>query len=198
MRTRTIRALLTATLAVGTLTAVGGAAQADVGCVDRSTKAAFQQWGDNAQYFAASNGGFESGTAEWTVTGGATTVRGEQEPWVVNGGGEQALTLPRRATAQIRMCVKSNEDALRFFWKVMGASGNLRIDITIDDNANVKVVNNTSLMVAGINSWQVARRVSFPQVRDANGQLWITVKFTNQGSNPILLDDVMVDPWSTD
>jgi hypothetical protein len=197
MSKRIFQAVLAAAIAGASITATGGVAHADTGCSDRSTRAAFQQWGDNAEYFAASNGGFESGTADWVLTGGATTVMGEQEPWTVNGPGQQSLHLPRRATAQIRMCVKSNEDALRFFWKVLGSSGNLRIDITVDDSIKAKVVNNTSLAVGGLTAWQVAGRVNFPQIRDANGQLWITVKFSNQGMNPILLDDVMVDPWST-
>jgi hypothetical protein len=198
MRTKIIRALVTVAIAGGAATTTGGAAQAQTGCVDRSTTAAFQQWGDNAQYFPASNGGFENGTADWALSGGVATVRGEQEPWNVNGGGQQSLLIPRQGTAQIRMCVKSNEDALRFFWKVMGPNGNLRIDITVDNTMNVKVVNNTSLSVTGITNWQVSRRVTFPQIRDANGQLWITVKFSNTGANPIVIDDVMVDPWSTD
>jgi hypothetical protein len=196
-RTKAIRGLLVAAIIGSSLATIAGTgAQAATGCVDRSVKPAFQQWGDNNQYFLATNGDFENGTNDWTLSG-ASTVRGEQEPWAVNGPGQQALSLSRSGSAQFTMCVKSNEDSLRFFWKSLGASANLRIDITVANMANVNVVNRTSLTTAGITAWQVGQRVQFPQVRDANGQLWITVKFSNSGNTPIVIDDVMVDPWST-
>src|SRR3954447_16302140 len=53
----------------------------------------FAPWGDWSTYYFAPNGGFESGTANWSLSGGAAVVTQQNEPWFLAGFGSHALQL---------------------------------------------------------------------------------------------------------
>lgn len=57
------------------------------------------RWLDPLPYFLATNGGFESGPAGWTLTGGAKVVSGN-EPFFLNSSSDRfSLSLPAGASA---------------------------------------------------------------------------------------------------
>src|SRR5690242_16196518 len=56
----------------------------------------FAPWGDSAYYYPANNGGLESGSTGWTLSGGAAVVSGN-EPFYANGS--HSLSLPSGSTA---------------------------------------------------------------------------------------------------
>lgn len=197
------RIITAALITLGTTAGATGAIPGTAGiaaasdCTTRSTKQAFLQWGDANQYFIADNGTFESGAGGWALSGGPSVVSG-QAPWKVNGSGHsKALQLPKGSSATAPfMCVNSNEEWMRFFYKDPGVPGaSIRIEITVKNSTGASSVNTWE---AGSSSagWKVSSQIGLPNLRDANGQQWISMRFipTNVGAT-WQIDDVMIDPW---
>src|SRR3954451_14553832 len=108
-RHRTIRAAfasLTGALAIAASASSAFAAGTTVACLTRTETNAFSTWGDTNAYFQVPNGGFESATTDWALTGGASVVSGN-EPWKVAGStNAKSLRIPNGATAESRtICV---------------------------------------------------------------------------------------------
>lgn len=187
---RTMVATLIATS--GVAVAGAGVANADMPCQKRTTHQAFKQWGDHAQYFLAENGDFERGTGGWTLD---RAVRVDyQAPWRVNGGDHaKALRIKPGGSATVRMCVTDVEDVMRFFYRTPKGGGAL--DVTIDARTTRGWGQSRWEMWSSSKAWGVSPKVDIPGVRDGDGRVWITMRFENTGSNNILIDDVMVDPW---
>jgi hypothetical protein len=118
------RALLAAITAVAMTGAVAAPASAGIltasetNCGDETLTQPFAQFGDRANYKLVAGGSFESGTAAWTLKGGAKLVSGN-EPWKVGGSGHaRSLVLPAGGTAiSPTACVGLAEPTLRFFVK---------------------------------------------------------------------------------
>jgi hypothetical protein len=180
---------------LATLGVFGGSASAGDGCAARTTTAAFAQWGDTNQYFTATNGTFESGAGGWALRNG-TSVVADQAPWKVNGSNHgRALNLPGGSSAtSTSMCVASNEESMRFFYKSPG-SGSLQVRVEVS-NARGSSVRTWSVSTSRT-GWIVSPQLALPNLRDANGQQWITVTFSSSGSAAWAVDDVMIDPWIT-
>ena len=118
------RVLLAAITAVAMTGAVAAPASAGIltasetNCGDETLTQPFAQFGDRASYKLVAGGSFESGTAAWTLKGGAKLVSGN-EPWKVGGSGHaRSLVLPAGSTAiSPTACVGLAEPTLRFFVK---------------------------------------------------------------------------------
>ena len=196
------RIIATAAITLGTVAGAGAvpgmAGIAAAGeCSARSTKQAFLQWGDANQYFIVNNGTFESGTGGWTLAGGPRVVSG-QAPWKVNGSTHsKALQLPAGSSATAPfMCVASNEEWMRFFYRDPGVPGaSIRIEITVKNSTGAYSVNTWE---AGSSSagWKVSSQIGLPNLRDANGEQWISMRFIPTNTPATWqIADVMVDPW---
>lgn len=185
-------AVMAATV-LATLGVAGGTTMAGDGCTTRTTNTAFAQWGDNNQYFATTNGTFESGAGGWTLRNG-TSVVADQAPWKVNGSAHaKALRLPGGSSAtSTSMCVASNEESMRFFYKSPG-SGSLQVRVEVS-NAFGSSVRTWSVSTSRT-GWIVSPQLALPNLRDASGQQWITITFSSSGSAAWAIDDVMIDPW---
>ena len=73
------------------------------------TAPVFLPWGDYSGYYFAPNGGFESGAASWSLSGGAAVVTQDNEPWYLAGFGSHALSDPDRAAApRPPVCLRSH------------------------------------------------------------------------------------------
>jgi hypothetical protein len=95
---RTLKAILVA----GGIALFGASpAMAGLGlaCPDPTTKP-FSAWGDYAKYAFAPNGGFESGSGGWTLTGGAKVVSGNESFYVHGARERYSLSLPPGSTAK--------------------------------------------------------------------------------------------------
>src|SRR4051812_31217583 len=75
----------------------------------------FLPWGDWATYYFGPNGGFESGSNGWTLSGGAAVVTQNNEPWYLAGFGSHALAVPARGSAAVNGCLGLPHPAGRFF-----------------------------------------------------------------------------------
>jgi hypothetical protein len=125
-------ALLTLAAGVVALTGTAAPAQAGLGIAcPTPTSQVFKAWGDFAQYGFAPNGGFESGTSGWAVSGGAKVVSGN-ESFFVHGAGERySLSLPAGSSATSPpMCVSLLNGKMRFFAANAGSpSSKLKVQV---------------------------------------------------------------------
>ena len=180
---------------------VGGATAGDaaVSCAARSSRATFAAWGDTNQYFRAPGGGFEpSLTNNWTMTGGAIALVGN-EPWHVVGALDlMAAFIPTGGTTTSpTFCVAAQEDSIRFFVKRPGVRGAL-LHVAVRVTAGVNVATMDVDIDGSASGWGPSDRYMLPDIRDAAGRQNVTITFSTRGTAAAwLVDDVMVDPWRT-
>jgi hypothetical protein len=88
----------------------------------------FAPWQDYASYLLAPNGGLESGTTGWSLSGGAKVVSGN-EPFLRTGS--HALSLPSGSSALSPVvCLGQNQLFLRMFGADSGGSDKgLRVQV---------------------------------------------------------------------
>jgi hypothetical protein len=106
------------------------AASLGIACPD-PTSQSFLPWNDTSFYAATPDGGFENGTAGWTLAGGAQIVTGN-EPYMVGGAGQShSLSLPAGSSATSPpMCIGLLSSKMRLFAQNTGAAGsNLRVQV---------------------------------------------------------------------
>jgi hypothetical protein len=184
--------------ALAALAATATEAAAPLPCGTRTAATPFTAWGDKNLYFTLPGGSFESGLRGWTVSGGATTVA-ENEPWkVLSSSHSSALGLPPGAAATSpAMCIASDEDSVRFFYKSPGVS-TAALRVTIHVVSGVNVADNQLTIDGGTAGWVVSPRIMMPDIRDASGRQTVTVGFDQvNGQADWLVDDVEVDPWKS-
>ena len=88
-----------------------------------ATSQAFAPWKDYNAYAYAPNGGFESGSTGWSLSGGAKVVGGNS-PFYTHGKGERySLSLPGGSSATSPpMCISLFSSKMRFFAANSGSS----------------------------------------------------------------------------
>lgn len=121
LKRRVVLAAITAMAMTGAFAAPASAGiltVSETDCGDETLTQPFAGFGDNAYYKLVRNGAFESGTAGWTLAGGAKVVSGN-EPWKVGGSNHgKSLDLPAGSTAiSPASCVGLAEPTVRFFAK---------------------------------------------------------------------------------
>lgn len=176
--------------------ATASAATSVLPCTTRSTTTPFTQWGDTNSYFTLPGGTFETGTAGWTLSGGAG-VTGGNEPWkVISGPNTSSLNLPAGAAATApSLCIATAEDSMRLFYKSPGVS-TAYLRVTIHVTSGVNVADNTYDINGAASGWAVSQRIMLPDIRDKSGQQTVTVSFTQVGTRAAWqVDDVEIDPW---
>ena len=161
-------------------------------CQKRKTHQAFKQWGDHAQYFLAENGDFERGTGGWRLN--RADVAEFNAPWRINGADHnRSLRIRPGGSAVVRMCVTEVEDVIRFFYRTPKRGSSMTVTI---DAATTRGWGRSQWSVWGSGrKWQVSPKIDIPSVRDGDGRVWIDITFENTGSNNMIIDDVMIDPW---
>lgn len=193
MKKTVMRGAAAALIATSGIAVVGaGVANADVPCGKRTTHQAFKQWGDHGQYFLTESGTFENGAAGWKLSN--ADIAGFNAPWSVNGANHgRSLRIKPGGTASLRLCVTDVEDVIRFFYRTPKNGSSMRV--TIDASTTSGWGRSQWSVWGSGRKWHVAPKVAIPSIRDGDGRVWITVSFENTGSNNMIIDDVMVDPW---
>jgi hypothetical protein len=164
-------------------------------CGARSTTAAFARWGDSNQYFVADGGTFETGSTPWMTWGSARATL-NQSPFGMTGVGHQrSLRLPPWSGAgSPSICVNHNEESVRLSYKAPFAGATLEVYIEVANDQGYAAT--TSYVTAPTRSWDVSQVIDLPNLRDANGQQWITIWIQPlDGYGAWQVDDVMIDPW---
>ena len=195
-------ALLAASLAVlgiASATAVAGPLVASAtDCEAQYAEQPFLPWADPASYVLAPGGTLESGTADWSLSGAAGTVSGN-EPYYVHAAGEsRALRMPAGSSATTgSMCVGIEHPTLRFFARNGGSAlSTLRVDVLFEDAWGG--THSATIGVAGGGSnWQLTPQMPvlvnlLPLL--PGDHTAVAFRFSAQGG-AWTIDDVYVDPW---
>jgi len=188
-----------AAVAVTTLlTAGAGTAHAfgaPVPCSTRAQSKVFQPVdGDQYDYFLMPNGGFESGSGQWQLQGGATVVSGNN---TVFKSGSKSLRIPNGARVESRtICIQRGEEGIRLLVNHPGVGGAiLHVQVVIRSNGSEGVqafdVNGDS----NIRGWRATPRMGVPAMFGEDGTQELTFKFSTRGAAATWgIDDVYVDP----
>ena len=177
----------------GLVSGLVGAALPSCGAVSHP----FARFGDDGSYCALANNGFESGSAGWTLSGGASVVPGN-EPWYVSGPGASALDLPAGASAASSpVAISLLDPYFRLFTRSASADGPLSLRVVFRGlTGNVTgILNVTDLSPSGYAGWEpssaVASLLALP-LGTSSAQLTITSTASNGDWQ---IDDVFVDPF---
>jgi hypothetical protein len=156
----------------------------------------FAQFGDYRSYFPLPNGGFETGSSGWTLSGGARVVA-DNEPWQVNGSGGSALSLPPGGSATSpTTCINLLDPSFRMFAKSTAASGDLRVQIVF------RGLTGNLLGILNVGTFDNERYTDWQPSQDVLSALALPVltvsaqvRFTSlAGSGSWQVDDIFVDP----
>jgi hypothetical protein len=193
---------LLAALALGAMPAAASADGISLGldgCPARQTDQVFSRWLDYSNYTLVPGGTFEGSLSDWTLTGGAKVVSGN-ESFNVHGAGEtHALSLPSGSSATTPpVCAAVLDPTLRYFAANDGGLLSL-LNVQILYYLPSGGVLTVPLGVdAGGKSWSP----SLPTVVTANllglitgGQVKVAFRFTPIGLGAKWrVDDVYLDP----
>jgi hypothetical protein len=161
------------------------------------TAPVFAPWGDWSSYYFAPNGGFENGSAGWTLGGGAAVVSADNEPWYLAGFGSHALEIPKGGSASINVCYGLTYPAVRFF--VAGQDGPATVHVRVVTRSLLGLL---SVLDGGTFStnqgWDPSPKVStlLSSLASLVGTKSMQLQFTvDNGTAQI--DDLFVDPFVT-
>ena len=195
-------ALLLVVVVATTLASTVGTAKAGLitgllggGC--GTTAPAFAAWGDWAKYYFAPNGGFENGSTNWALSGGAAVVTQDNEPWYLSGFGAHALEIPQGGTASTNVCYGVAYPAVRMFAAGQGGPATVHVRVVTRSLLGLVSVLDGGTFTAG-ESWAPSPRLStlLSAVASLTGAKSMQLQFTvDQGTAQ--LDDLFVDPLLT-
>lgn len=193
---RKLFATLTAVVAV--MATVAATAQA---CDYRGAEQVFRPWGDNHFYVLAPDGGFEAGGTGWTLSGGATTVAGNESFYLNDAADQRSLSLPAGSSAvSPPICMSIDTPIFRLFARNTGSpSAGLRVEATYKLLGLVRT--KTVSTVYGGQEWAPSQQMSTVlTLSTVVGTLIpsaIQIRITPVGSGGNWqVDDVYIDPFS--
>jgi hypothetical protein len=177
------------------LTSGAQPAQAGLGiaCPD-ATSQPFKQWADYAQYALVPDGGFESGAAGWTLSGGAKVVSGNEPFYIRSKTDKRSLLLPAGAQAMTPpMCISLLSSKMRF---VVGGAARSTLKVQVIYRGLLSSI--LGVFDGGTASSSGTWTPS-PEVSMLGGVLPLltqSVQFRLVGaSGTTQVDDVYLDPW---
>jgi hypothetical protein len=166
------------------------AAQAAPLCPAQPVAQRFLRWADPAWYAALPDGGFESSTPAWTLTGGAAAVEGNEPYHIGNAADHRSLRLPSGATGTSpAICLGAEHPTLRLL--VSNSSGALG---TLTVSA---VVGGRALPIATLTAGEWTPTAPLPvalNVLALASPQSVAFRFDATGGN-WAIDDVYVDPY---
>jgi hypothetical protein len=196
--------LRTVAVAIALAVAAAPAAQADTlslsedSCGAEATSQPFSKWGDSLHYVPVPGGSFEAGDQDWSLSGGAAVVDGNESHYVRSADDSRSLSLPPGSSATSpEMCTSINRPTFRFFARNRGSRlSNLRVDVIY-----AGPLGDVRLMQPGFltsSSWNPS--LPLPVVANFLSALpgastTVAFRFTpTGGSGAWSIDDVYVDP----
>ena len=192
-------AALAVLIGLATMAAAPAGATVLDGCPDQATSRPFLRWLDPISYVLAPNGGLESGSTGWKLTGGASVVSGN-ESFNLSGVGSRSLYLPSGSSATSpATCVETLDVFARYTAKNRGLIllSTLKVDAIVRDSAG-----HTFVLPAGVNTGGSQWAPSLPAVALLDvlaalndGRVTVSFRFTPIGLGAKWqIDDLYVDP----
>ena len=156
----------------------------------------FTSWTDYSSYELAPNGGFESGSAGWSLADGAQVVSGNESFYANGAGDSHSLALPAGGSATSgAVCVGGlTRSTIRFFASGGSAAGCGRRPDPVSRTHRRAAREARRRLVAVAPGWQptpVLLALELPL-----GTSSVQIALTS-ASGTVLVDDVYVDPWLT-
>jgi hypothetical protein len=201
------RFVLAATLATVVVALSAPAANADLigGLVGNncptSGKQVFAPWSDFRSYYLAPNGGLESGSNGWSLSGGAAVGSGNQ-PFFASG--THSLKLPSGSRAlSPATCIGPYALSLRMFGSDAGGSDRgMHVRVLWYGLLNQLLGASDYATFDGGKTWQPTDSVNssggFNLLLPILGSTSARVELTPQGTGSNWkIDDVYVDPWAS-
>ena len=195
-----VGSLAIVTFGTGATTAF--AATPPLACTARTEATVFARWGDQSRYFLVSNGGFENGSTDWTLSGGAKVVNGNESYFVGKSSDAHSLSIPPGGAAATRpMCVSKGEDTIRLFVNNSHISGAiLHVDAVVVNPDN-GAVGTTAFDVNGdvpSSAWSPTMQLKIPSMFGSSGTEQLTLRFSTRGTKANwALDDIYIDPFKS-
>jgi hypothetical protein len=186
--------VLSSALAATAGTAKAGLITGLVGGNCGATAPVFAPWGDWAGYYFAPNGGFENGSAGWTLGGGAAVVGQLNEPWYLAGFGSHALQASTGGSASINVCYGLTYPGARAF--AHGVGGPATIHVRVYSRGLLGVLSVLDGGTFQVNeAWTPTPKIStlFSALAAPLGTKSMTLQFTVE-SGTAQIDDLFVDP----
>lgn len=190
-----------AALAIGAGTAQAVGTGANASCPTYHVGHPFLPWLDVLSYTLAPNGGFESGSTGWKLSGGAKVVSGNEKFFVRSSADKYSLSLPAGSSAtSSTTCVETLDTVMRFFAINTGSLlSTLKVEAVYEDAHGTTRTLLVGL-VLGTGSWSpvpptliAADLLELPLLTD--GKVEVGFRFTPQGVlGGWRIDDVYVDP----
>ena len=167
-------------------------------CDPSSTKAFFR-FGDSANYARLLNGGFESGSTGWVLSGGARVVAGNESYNLTgNRSDSHSLSLPAGSSAYSgTVCFAIGDWHLRFMMKRLSSSGGMHVQVIVPSLLGGLLTILDGGTVSGTGSWAPSPRMALllSNVTSLLGTNAVAFKFTPVNGGSYQIDDVYLDPW---
>jgi hypothetical protein len=166
-------------------------------CPTQSAKQKFSKWGDSSNYFLVPGGSFEGTAAQvgWTLSG-ATLTPGN-EPFFLNGLGDDQLLLidgAGSATSPL-LCVDSTMPSLRFFVRQTAPGSDLKVQGVVPTSHGPMAMTVADVPDGAVSSWTPVQ-VNVQTNRIPKGwSVSAALRFLSGGSGSWQIDDVYVDPY---
>jgi hypothetical protein len=177
-------------------------ARATTGCPDYPVQRPFAPWLDLTYYTLAPNGGLESGSSGWSLSGGAAVLPGNERFFVRAPGDGYSLFLPSGSSATTSTtCVEFLDPVVRLFVMNTGSLlSTLKVEVLYNDAFGTPRAVPIAFLLGGAR-WQPTLPTLFlanllfpPLVTD--GKVDVAFRFTPRGSlSGWRIDDVYVDPF---
>ena len=171
-------------------------------CAERESSKAFSPWLDPASYFLASNGDFESGSTDWSMSPQAS-ITNDNEPFHLSlATDSHALALAPGGSAESRTaCVGLGEPTVRMFVKTPKTLGAwLRVDATVRDALTGVSLTTSHVVLAGITQpgWAPTPEIVVANLLSLVTSVDLTLRITTGGVPATwAVDDVYVDPFKS-
>ena len=170
-------------------------------CSSRVESTPFARWGDTHPYFLMPNGGFESGSASWTLAGGASVGTGNESYYASGRTASNSLVIPAggKATSQT-ICVGRDETWFRLFVKNPGVKdASLQVVVTVQDPRTGQVEHETFIIDARSlgAGWSPTVPLRIPTATGGGiGTQNLTLAVNPIGARATWsIDDVFIDPF---
>jgi hypothetical protein len=155
---------------------------------------AFSAWGDPSSYYFPANGGFESGSSGWTLTGGAAVVSGNEAFNLHSSSDSHSLSIPAGGSASTSLCFGALYPALRFVDAGKGAT--VHVTVSAQNLLGVVSTLDGGTFAAGSN-WAPSPKLStlLSAITSPLGAKTMTLRISVSGA-AAQIDDLYVDPFT--